>query len=245
MNKTNMMNKLIMCAVTVSVAIVSLAMPTDKEQRKARPKVMKIMSGLKGFGEAEQAGIAMKASEFVKTEAEKFLLLQGAYRKYLKVKDYAKAAEALDRICVAVGDVPESYLNEQLDKALKGVPVGEAAELRDIREAHAEKRPRVLAVTPAPGDMQVDPSVKEIVIRFDRPMMDRSWSICGNGMCDLERMNTTDKPSFDEEMKVLTVPVALEPGRVYHMSFNGGRSMSFMSKEGVCLRPYRYAFGVK
>ena len=245
MNKTNMMNKLIMCAVTVSVAIVSLAMPTDKEQRKARPKVMKIMSGLKGLGEAEQAGMAMKASEFVKTEAEKFLLLQGAYRKYLKVKDYAKAAQALDRICVAVGDVPESYLNEQLDKALKGVPVGEAAELRDIKEAHAEKRPRVLSVTPAPGDMQVDPSVKAIVIRFDRPMMGGNWSIVSNGRCGLERMNTTDKPSFDEEMKVLTVPVELEPGRVYHMSFNGGRLMSFMSKEGVCLRPYRYAFGVK
>lgn len=242
MNKTSMMNKLIMCAVTVSVAIVSLAMPTDKEQRKARPRVMKIMSGLKGLGEAEQAGMAMKASEFVKTEAEKFLLLQGAYRKYLKVKDYAKAAEALDRICVAVGDVPESYLNEQLDKALKGVPVGEAAELRDIKEAHAEKRPRVLSVTPAPGDMQVDPSVKAIVIRFDRPMMGGNWSFVTGDVNTCPKMG---EPSFSEGMRVLTVPVALEPGRVYHMSFNGGRSMSFMSKEGVCLRPYRYAFGVK
>lgn len=242
MNKTNMMNKLIMCAVTVSVAIVSLAMPTDKEQRKARPKVMKIMSGLKGFGEAEQAGMAMKASEFVKTEAEKFLLLQGAYRKYLKVKDYAKAAEALDRICVAVGDVPESYLNEHLDKALKGVPVGEAAELRDIKEAHAEKRPRVLSVTPAPGDMQVDPSVKAIVIRFDRPMMGGNWSFVTGDVNTCPKMG---EPSFSEGMRVLTVPVELEPDRVYHMHFNGGRFMSFMSKEGVCLRPYRYAFGVK
>jgi len=129
------MNRLIMCAVTFSIAIVSLAMPTDKEQKAAHLKVLKIMSGFKGFGEAEQAGMAMKASEVAKTEAEKFLLLQGAFRKYLKVKDYAKAAQALDKICVAVRDVPESYLNEQLDKALKDVPVGEAAELRDIKEA--------------------------------------------------------------------------------------------------------------
>jgi len=67
--------KFVLGAVVVSVVLSSLAMPTDKEQKAAHPKVLKIMSGFKGFGEAEQAGMAMKASEVAKTEAEKFLLL--------------------------------------------------------------------------------------------------------------------------------------------------------------------------
>ena len=41
---------------------------------------------------------------------------------------------------------------------------------------HAGDRPRVVSTNPRNGDMDVDPSVKEISVTFDRAMMGNSWS---------------------------------------------------------------------
>ena len=217
----------------------TLAMPTAKEMSVAEPKVKTIMSGFKTFGESEQASMAMKASEVAKTEAEKFLLLQGAFRKYLKAKDYGNASKALSAIEANVKDVPETYVRAQLEKAMKDLPVGVGAELTEIKTALDEGRPRILSITPANGDMQVDVDTKEIVVKFDRPM-DGGMSLCGK-MCP----KPTAKPSFDESKKVLTYPVALAKGQAYTILFNTKQHTGFKSREGVVLNPVVYAFKVK
>ena len=88
---------------------------------------------------------------------------QGAFRKYLKAKEYGNAAKALSAIEANVKDVPETYVRTQLEKAMKDLPVGVGVELAEIKTALDEGRPRILSITPANGDMQVDVDTKEIV----------------------------------------------------------------------------------
>lgn len=122
-------------------------------------------------------------------------LSQGAFRKYLKANEYGNAAKALSAIEANVKDVPETYVRTQLEKAMKDLPVGVGVELAEIKTALDEGRPRILSITPANGDMQVDVDTKEIVVKFDRPM-DGGMSLCGK-MCP----KPTAKPSFDESKK--------------------------------------------
>ena len=47
-------------------------------------------------------------------------------------------------------------------------------------KAEADRAPRLVSMTPANGASDVDPAMTELVITFDRPMRDQSWSVVGN-----------------------------------------------------------------
>jgi hypothetical protein len=101
------------------------------------------------------------------------------------------------------------------------------------------KRPHVVALVPANGAQDVDPGITAIVVTFDRPMRDRSWSVVGGG----PRMpKLAGEPSYDAARQVLTIPVALQPGTSYEFGLNSGRHMSFRSADGAVLRPVRVTF---
>ncbi len=106
-------------------------------------------------------------------------------------------------------------------------------------EARIAKEPKVVKMIPADGAKNVDPTLTEIKVTFDRPMRNGSWAFVGGGPNFPE---TTGKPSYDKECKVLTLPVRLKPNWEYRFSLNGGKYMAFTSQEGVPLRPVPVTF---
>ncbi|RJP36411.1 MAG: DUF4932 domain-containing protein [Phycisphaerales bacterium] len=99
------------------------------------------------------------------------------------------------------------------------------------RSAHA---PRLVSIVPADGATGVDPDTSSIVITFDRPMADQSWSIVGGGPLFPEILG---QPSYDEARRVLTVRVRLKPNWHYEFGLNSQRFTAFRSTEGVPLEP--------
>lgn len=99
--------------------------------------------------------------------------------------------------------------------------------------------PRVVSVTPANGDQNVDPATKVITVVFDRPMRDKSWAVCQESA---ESFPEVKKVSYDSSCKILTIEVALKPEHDYLLFLNADRFRSFISYEGYCLDDYTYRF---
>lgn len=110
------------------------------------------------------------------------------------------------------------------------------------QDALAARRPKVLTTVPANGARDVDPSLSEIQVTFDRPMQDGSWSMVGGGPHYPE---TTGRPHYDATLTTWSVPVKLKPGWSYEFRLNGGQYDSFRSKEGVPLESVLVRFTTK
>lgn len=106
------------------------------------------------------------------------------------------------------------------------------------QEAAAARRPKVVAMTPANGQQDVDPATTELVITFDRAMLDGGWSVVGGG----EHFPKLGRPSYDSERKVLRVPVELRADWDYELWLNRDRFTGFRSAEGEVLAPVRVQF---
>lgn len=106
-------------------------------------------------------------------------------------------------------------------------------------EASVARAPKVVSMTPANGATDVDPSLTRITVTFDRPMMDKSWSVVGGGPHFPELVGDVH---YDEQCKVFTMPVRLKPGWSYEFWLNRGKYQSFVSKEGVPLEPVAVTF---
>ena len=101
------------------------------------------------------------------------------------------------------------------------------------------KRPQVVAMTPANGAVDVDPSLSAIKVVFDRPMQDGSWSMVGGGPNFPEIVG---KPAYDATKMVWTVSVKLKPDWRYQFMLNSGRFTSFRSSDGEPLAPVSVSF---
>ncbi len=113
---------------------------------------------------------------------------------------------------------------------------------RDFAEkykAAESKKPKVVSMVPANGAKDVDPSQAFILVVFDRPMRDGSWSLVGGGPHYPE---TTGRPSYDKARKTWTVPVKLKPDWSYQFMLNSGTFDAFRSADGVALEPVRVNF---
>jgi hypothetical protein len=106
-------------------------------------------------------------------------------------------------------------------------------------EAQAARRPKIVSMTPANGDEDVDPSVRELRITFDRPMMEGMWSVVGSGP---RFPKMTSSPRYDREHKVLTIPMRLKPGQQYQLWLNRGQYNAFRSADGVPLESVAVTF---
>jgi hypothetical protein len=119
------------------------------------------------------------------------------------------------------------FFNEYADKFAKEQAALEA------------RRPKVVSIIPADGATDVDPSLTKIVVVFDRPMRDRSWSMVGGGPNYPE---SAGKPSYDAKRTTWSIPVKLKPDWSYEFMLNAGRFTAFQSEEGVPLAPVRVTF---
>lgn len=109
-------------------------------------------------------------------------------------------------------------------------------------KAEADRAPRLVSMMPANGSSDVDPAMTELVITFDRPMRDQSWSVVGN---PADTPKVTGSPRYDAARKALTIPVQLEPGSSYRFSLNSGEKRGFQSEDGVALEPVEVRFATR
>lgn len=108
--------------------------------------------------------------------------------------------------------------------------------------AAAASRPKVVSMTPNSGDQEVDPALSRIRVEFDRPMRDKSWSMCGWGESLPE---TTGQISYDESRRVWTAAVRLKADHEYRFSLNSPMFHGFKSADGVPLEPVEVHFKTK
>jgi len=102
----------------------------------------------------------------------------------------------------------------------------------------SDEVPSVVMTTPSAGDTDVDPTLTEIRVEFDLPMVTNSWSWVGGGPTFPE---TTGEPSFEGD-RVVVLPVRLEPEHDYWLSINSDRHTNFVSKGGRSATPYAIEF---
>lgn len=134
---------------------------------------------------------------------------------YLREKRRDQAAETLKQVLSQYGNHGKlaRHAKEQLTK------------LSDVLGG----APRVLFVDPTLAATDVPSDLKEVSVTFDRPMMDNSWSFTGSDNFP----KTSGKPSYDEFQFTCTLPVELEPGKVYRVGINSASFQNFKSKYGA------------
>ena len=132
------MNKILITGCMVLTAFAAIAMPNKKELAKAQRLVEDVtaanLKALKAgkMTAKEVADNHMVLAEKAENDAERYLLLQGAFKLYARCEEYGLAADALVALNREVGEVPPELIVEVVSKEMSRVA--------------GEKAPKVLAV---------------------------------------------------------------------------------------------------
>ena len=134
-----------MVAMAAACAATELtAMPTAAETRRAEPVVRKLLaperaalrSGRKT--RSEVAAAARELADKAATDAEKLLLMKGAFVLYVRDGNLEKAVETMNALEAAIADMPPQSVTNMIEMALLGVTKkGEGARLYKLLD---EKR---------------------------------------------------------------------------------------------------------
>ena len=116
------MNKLLITGCLLATAFAAVAMPNKKELAAAQklvedviaPDVKALNAGRKTVRDV--ADIQMKLAAGAQSEAEKYLLLQSAFKLYSRGEEFDSAAKALMAITRDIKDVPPELITELVDK---------------------------------------------------------------------------------------------------------------------------------
>jgi len=99
--------------------------------------------------------------------------------------------------------------------------------------------PEIVSMNPANGAKDVDPTIKELRVKFNVPMGDGfSWT--GEGGPNFPK--ATGRPRWSKDHKTCVLPVKLEPGSDYELGLNSPSFKNFQSRSGVPLEPVVYQF---
>ncbi|NLX24113.1 MAG: tetratricopeptide repeat protein [Phycisphaerae bacterium] len=131
------------------------------------------------------------------------------------------------------------------------IPEDLAAQAKAINEAAAaaamggqvSSTPAVVRTTPAALAGDVPATLKKITVTFDRPMMDTSWSWTQRSEESFPKIS--GDPSYDSLRKTCTLPVQLEPGKVYWVGINSPQHTFFHTPEKVPAKPYVILFATR
>lgn len=153
-------------------------------------------------------------------------------RAYLKKKQHKEAAEAFEQV---IGQFPDQ-------KTLVAEAKKQLAETRTAMgesPAPAAAGPKLLKTHPAAFTDDVDPALDRITATFGQKMKDGSWSWTGGGETFPQ---LTGKISYDAAKTTCTLPVKLEPGKLYVIGINGGRFRNFQTAAGVPAKTHLLVF---
>ena len=133
--------RLVMTVVAVGAALTAAAMPTKKELQTAQEMVADVTeSDVKALksGAKKPAEVAAKHMELAAqagSEAEKYLLLQGAFKLYAKAGDYDAAADALGTMNREIADMNPEVIVDIYNQAIFSSMKEKAPKLFAIKEA--------------------------------------------------------------------------------------------------------------
>ncbi len=130
----------------------------------------------------------------------------------------------------------EQELAEHYAKGLPGLKTMESS------RAVKFKNPQVVSTKPAAFANNVSAGLKKITVTFDQPMMNLSWSWVGG---DDTYPKTTGQPRYNSSKTTCSLPVNLQPGKVYWVGINSARYKNFQTTEGVPAVPYVILFATK
>ncbi|MBN1341132.1 MAG: Ig-like domain-containing protein [Phycisphaerae bacterium] len=170
----------------------------------------------------------------------KIIADEEANRKYV-----AQAHYRLGKCYLAKGDrgkAASEFRRVVSDFAQEGDVAGDAKKELARLGAAGGGEPVVLATEPATLSEDVSPDLEKITVTFSRPMMDKSWSWTGGRK---QFPKTTGSPSYDDQKVTCTLPVSLEPGRVYQVGINSPSHRNFKTLDRVPARPYVILFATK
>ncbi len=107
-----------------------------------------------------------------------------------------------------------------------------------------EAAPAVAATSPKTFADDVPASLKAIAVTFDRQMMDKSWSwtMYGDGKTFPPK---TGQPSYDRARRTCSLPVKLQPGRVYWVGINSAYHHYFQTPTRIAARPHVILFATR
>ena len=123
-----MKTKLMMIGALAATCAVNelAAMPTAEETRRAEPVVKKLLASEREALKAgrksrsEVAVAALKRAGDAKTEAEKLLLMKGAFALYVQDGNLEKAAETMKALKEAIPDLPRENVKNMIEMSLIG-----------------------------------------------------------------------------------------------------------------------------
>ena len=111
------------------------------------------------------------------------------------------------------------------------------------RAGDEDKPPVVMKTSPESGSKNVDPSISEIRVTFNKEMMDQSWSWVQVAPENFPEL--TGSPRYLEDRRTCVVNVKLEPGKTYIIWLNTQKFVNFKDKDGHPARPYLLIFETK
>ena len=103
-------------------------------------------------------------------------------------------------------------------------------------------KPVVTETSPVAFANNISADITEITVTFDQPMMNLSWSWVGGGKTFPK---TTGEPLYDKSKTICTLPVKLEPGKVYWVGINSPRFKNFQTKMAAAAVPYVILFATE
>lgn len=104
---------------------------------------------------------------------------------------------------------------------------------------HQAATPKIISTIPSYGDCNVDPELKEIIIKFDQDM--------AQGMSLVNSPNNPQSAGQPKwvDSRTFSVPVKLYPGKLYSLAFNSARFQGFTNMAGIALNPDDLYFQTK
>lgn len=122
---------------------------------------------------------------------------------------------------------------------------GTMVRAKSAKQAKGERNPVVVRTNIKPFDNSVSASLDKITVTFDQRMMDKSWSFTTGPTGRETYPKTTGAVHYDRMLRTCTMPVKLEPAKVYYVGINEGRFNNFKSARGVPAKSYAIVFATK
>lgn len=100
--------------------------------------------------------------------------------------------------------------------------------------------PRVVHTFPVNGSQEVDPSITEISVTFDKEMMDGNWSWAYTEKNEFPQI--TGQAYYRDNNTKNVLPVKLEPNKEYVIWINSAKHKNFKDTSGNSAFPFKFTF---
>ncbi len=111
-----------------------------------------------------------------------------------------------------------------------------------FEKKYEEKRPKVLSISEfRNSDKNIDAEIKTITINFDRPLLDRGFSIVIGNLGETAFPKVKDE-KYSDDKKTVILQVTLEKDKDYQFILSGKH---FISDEGIPIKDYEINFRTK